>query len=104
MKKAERDSMFFKKQRELYKKSYQKKANIYQYEIDESLYCLTRKDKNGTYSATILITEILIMLTSMYKTDFLIDKINHLYLEVKRIKLKIRTITINHLGEKDVLV
>jgi len=104
VKKEEKDSIFFKKQRELYKKEYQEKGSIYKYKVDESLYHLSRNNENGTYETSILTTQILIMLTSMYKTDFLVDEINYLYSEARKIKPERRTITINYLGEQKTLV
>ncbi len=104
VKKEERNLRFFKEQEKLHKKEYQEKGGMYKYKVDETFYRVSRSDKNGTYETSILTTQILIMLTSFYKTDFLIEEINHLYLEAKRTKSKKRIITINCLGEKRVLI
>ena len=104
IKKKEKSLSYLKKQNQMAKMEYEESGNFYKYNLDEVLYYLSKKDESGTYNTAILTTQVLIMISSMYKTKFLIDEIDLLYSKAKKRRRGMGTITINYLGEQKVLV
>ncbi len=104
IKKKEKSLSYLKKQNQMARREYEKPGNFYKYNLNEVLYYLSKEDENGTYRTAILTTQVLIMLSSMYKTKFLINGINLLYSKAKKESRGAGTITINYLGEQKVLV
>jgi len=93
-----------KERNKLYKKEYREAGNFYKYDLDESLYILTKKDEAGTYKTSLPLTLVLTMMSSMYKSDFLVEGSSSGFLRAQKSKPKGHNITINFLGEKKVLI
>jgi len=93
-----------KSRNELYKKQYTEAGSFYKYNIDESLYRLTKYHENGMYQTTLPMTMVLIMLSSMYKTSFLTSNVAVTFVRACKKKSRRRTIAINFLNERKVLV
>lgn len=52
---------------------------IFKKDQDESLYVIKRKINGGTYTAQVLLTEIIKMMSSFYRTDYFLDLLEFLY-------------------------
>jgi hypothetical protein len=100
----EKRSSDLKKKMELFEKESKEPGNFYTYNLDETLYYISKQDGDRTYYATVLYTEVMIMLSSMYKTEFLINNINSHFVNAKKHNLKGRTTATNFLYEQKILV
>jgi|GEM_PF-4072907 len=92
------------KKDKLYKEEYGERGGMFNHDIEEGLYILSKEHEGGTYRTTLPLTLVIVMLSSMYTSNFLIDGLSALLDEATKNKFKLRNITINFLGEKKVLI
>lgn len=96
-----------REEKESSKKEFQKgkRGQMFNSRKDDRLFLISREDDRGTYSSSVLFTELLIMAFSLYSFDFLLDGIEACFRNRKALVagIEARTITKNYLGEKKVL-
>lgn len=100
--KIEEPKIFAKKKYEA-KDKLREIEDIEKYEEDDSLYHLSREFENGKYFSSLPFTLIMIMMSSFYGFDFLIDTADYMFKNSQRDMPDYRSVVINYLGERRIL-
>lgn len=80
------------------------KMRVFDTGPDVALFHITRDDEYGTYNSDILYVNVLEMMASLLKLDFITRSAKYTYLEARNMKRSGRPIAINYVGLKRIFI
>ena len=78
------------------------KPHMFDMDRDDTMYHISRDDEGAVYKCNILLTDFLMMASSMYAFDFILDAADAMF-ENGKIKRDTRLVTRNFVGEQRIL-
>lgn len=78
------------------------KTHMFEMDSDDTMYHVSRDDGDAVYNCNILLTDLLMMASSMYAFDFVLDAAYAMF-ERGKVKRDTRLVTRNFLGEQRIL-
>ena len=80
------------------------RVNMFDQKADSTFFDIEKDDEGGTYKGAVLLDDILMMATSFYGFDFVLDSADAMFEAAKADKKKKRFVTRNYIGERRVLI
>lgn len=80
------------------------RTHMFDHDRDSTLFYLEKDEGNATYKSAVLLDDVLMMATSFYGLDFILDSVDAMFETSKTEKKRKRLIARNYVGERRVLL